>query len=573
MIMFLRGGSPKFGTEKYDHLVQIIRALWPDMHLHRWLERSLRAFCKNNFTGICGAANSAKSYAMAIWGLISWWVAPLDTLVFVVSTNLGDAERRVWGHLIRLHQTVAVSLPGTNLQSLHMIALRDMPIEDMGNAASAIALVAAGDNTHKALRKLQGSKNKRVVLICDEMQDVSPSIQDAMYNLRKNPHFEFRCAGNPSQTFDFHGRFCEPTQEMGGHMLDYEMLWEWPIRVMELYDGTCVHFNSVDSPNFDREAEGLPLLPYLPMPDDVRAIRALPDARSRPEVWRQEIGVWPKGVSIKQTVFTDEETILYGIREKVEMTGVKRGMGIDPAWVEDGDDYVITVFELGSHQGKGAVFQPIKQIIITDEIYTDPDTGIVHVGTIAKAKRTKWWADQYAIHAAHVGIDVTGAIAYADMLDEEFNGKVLRVGFGESASDDMAISIKDDRVGKDLYLNRATELWRSLHAFAEHGQLRGISDPQILKELTLRKYNLRARGKEMIESKGDFKKRIGGKSPDRADSLAIGLSVAIRRMGAIAGLAAIETRQSNWTRDAKKVAQAVMPARLSGTKGYGQLVR
>ena len=230
---------------------------------------------------------------MAVWALISWWADPLHTLVFIVSTTKIDAKRRVWAHVQRLHREVALPMPGRMLHSVDSIALRDMKEDEMGSDASAIILVAAGDSSDKALQKLQGAKNDRVILEVDEGQDVTQTIEDAMYNLRNNPHFEFRVAGNAGVPHDFHGRFCEPAQE-GGHDLDLENAGEWPILALGMYEGSCVHFNAVDSPNFERESEGVPLLPYLPKPADIAAVRnAL--GRDDPRLWRQSIGVWPRG--------------------------------------------------------------------------------------------------------------------------------------------------------------------------------------------------------------------------------------------------------------------------------------
>ena len=85
----------------------------------------------------------------------------------------------------------------------------------------------------------------------------------------------------------------------------------------------------------------------------------------------------------------------------------------------------------------------------------------------------------------------------------------------------------------------------------------------------MRKFVIKARGREAIESKNDFKKRTGGKSPDRVDSAAVGLSVACERMGAIAGQKAIETRIHEWNRE---VERARVPApRLTNAKPLGRL--
>ena len=571
---FLMGGTRT--TDKYFHCERAVRLLWPRMEYHEWLREVLEECCRTRFTGLTGSANSTKSWGMAVYCLVDWYADPIGTLSFVISTSKVDARQRVWGHIQQLHGMVEYPMPGRLMRPPNdSIALRDMPKGEEGTDQSQITLLAAG--TSDAVKRLQGKKNGRVRVYCDEGQDVDSALGKAIWNLNENADFQARVSGNPSQTFDFHGKFCEPVAELGGHALDYEDLRTWPILAMGMYPGTVLHLNNIWSPNFEREEMGLPLIPYLPRPEQVLQVRRTL-SREDPVLWRQHIGVWPKGIGIKQTVFTDAETVQYGIREKVELTGVRYGMSIDPAWVEDGDDYIITVFQIGSSAKSGGVFQLVTQIPLREEPYTDQATGIVYTATRSKAKRTVAIARQYGITAQYTGMDATGAIAYADMLDEEFAlveqhraFGILRVNFGESAGSELAVSLSDERVGKDVYVNKAAELWRRLHAFAEHGQLKGVDDPQLLKELTMRKFTIKARGREAIESKKDFKKRTGGKSPDRVDSLAVGLDVACERMGAIAGQQVIETRQAQWNQQAERMRVPV--ARLQGTGGLGRMMR
>lgn len=560
---FLRGGTKQ--TSKYDHCARIFGMLWPHVELNRWLERELRAFCENRFTGLTGCANSGKSFGMAAWGLLNWWADPLHTLVIILSTNKVDARRRIWAHVVRLFREARLPMPGKVIGSIDMIALREMKKEEeLGSDASAIILIAGGESD--ALDRLQGMKNDRVIDLCDEGQSVHPAIMDAMFNHKSNPYFEFRMAGNPSQPFDPHGSFCEPISALGGHSLDYENLDEWPILALGMYEGTAIHFNNLDSPNFDRQREGLPLLPFLPMPDDVMATRRAlgPDD---PRLWRQSIGVWSKGSSVRQTVFTDAELNKFKVREGADFITSERGFGIDPAYTEFGDQFIVRPFDWGRCADGVSRLRFHPPIAIPDAPYDEG--GVIYRGPFARAKRVRDLAKEYGVPARLVGVDDTGRNPIKAILDSELGGVTLGVGFGDNASDEIPVNLVDDTVGRDVYINKGTEMWYSLREFAEHDQLRGLSDVETLRQLAGRKFIMRARGRVMLESKKDYKARVGGKSPDETDAAAVGTAVARERMGAIPGLKVIQERRQEWSAQIRKV--SVPPQRLQTSGGLSRL--
>jgi len=100
----------------------------------------------------------------------------------------------------------------------------------------------------------------------------------------------------------------------------------------------------------------------------------------------------------------------------------------------------------------------------------------------------------------------------------------------------------------------ASELCFVARYFLECEQLKGIT-PDLAWEMTQRKYARRTR-KIIIESKTDMKKRIG-KSPDLFDSFAVGLFVARKVFGAMAGSEAIAEKKRLNTESFKKLKQSL----------------
>lgn len=572
LLCFLRGGTAGMGsqepTDKYFHCERAVRLLWPKMDYHEWLEELLVEFCRTSFTGATGSANSGKSWGTAVYCLLDWYADPVNTLSFVISTNKVDAKQRIWGHIEELHADAIsrLKLPGRLMPSIDAIALRDLEKGQEGTNKSQIILVAGGEAD--AVQRLQGKKNKRVRVYCDEGQDVNQALGKAIFNLNENQDFQCRVLGNPSSPYDFHGKWCEPIKELGGHALEMEDRKTWPILAMGLYAGTCIHFNNIRSPNFKRQELGLPLIPYLPRPEQVLLIRRNL-GRDDPVLWRQHIGVWSKGGGVRQTVFTEAELSKFKVSESCQFITSKRGFGIDPAYTEHGDSFALRPFDWGAcTDGVSRIlFHPV--IYIPDAPYYEED-GQEYRGPFARAKRVRDLANEHGVSAEFIGEDDTGRNPIKQILDTELGGDTLGVGFGDGASEDINVSLDDETPSKDAYADLGTEMWYGLREFAEYDQVRGISDAATLRQLANRKFQTRARGKVRLESKKDFKLRMGGKSPDEADCTAVCVAVVRKRMGGLAGLAVVQERAAVHRQEARPF-QRIQPARLSGQRGVGRL--
>lgn len=106
-----------------------------------------------------------------------------------------------------------------------------------------------------------------------------------------------------------------------------------------------------------------------------------------------------------------------------------------------------------------------------------------------------------AIHGCVDGGGVGGGLI--DILRERGYYNIEDVNFGEKAMD------------TDKYDSAASEMWLTF-SLSEAG----IPDnAQLLTELTDRRYTFNKRGQKCVESKDEYKKRHGGKSPDMADGL------------------------------------------------------
>jgi hypothetical protein len=179
------------GLGKATHYRNVVSTIWPTYSWHKWAELRAQAFCKVNVeedtetgnrfvrsvTGLAGGTDSGKSYDMAAWALVNWFVDPLNTMVIVVSTSKIDAKQRIWAALVKMYREAhAVGIAtGRLIESMDIVKLSDEEGKAIDASvgvsdASSIMLLAAGDEyKDDAQKRLQGKKNRRIVLVIDEL--------------------------------------------------------------------------------------------------------------------------------------------------------------------------------------------------------------------------------------------------------------------------------------------------------------------------------------------------------------------------------------------------------------------
>ena len=115
-------------------------------------------------------------------------------------------------------------------------------------------------------------------------------------------------------------------------------------------------------------------------------------------------------------------------------------------------------------------------------------------------------ADAFSEEAQTIKVDDTGVGGgVSDNLIHK-NRPVQMINFGGSAKD------------KDKYPNTISEMWFEFKELIDKEEIQIPDDRELLQQLTSRRYTFDTRGRRIVESKDDFKKRYG-KSPDKADAL------------------------------------------------------
>jgi hypothetical protein len=491
----------------------------PMMVRHPWAEKMIRAAIKHKYLAVGGSASSGKSHTMAAWGIVQWLSQPRDTLVLMTSTTLREARKRIWGSVMSL-LSVIDGAP---------IKIRD----SIGNAAyvdengtlierAGLSLIAAEKSkTREAIGKFIGIKQKRVIMIGDELSELSESIlQAGLTNLSKNPFFQMIGMSNPNSRFDAFGVWSEPKK--GWESVDTQTADRWTTK----WNGHYLRLDGERSPNITL---GEVKYPWLPTAEKLAEDRALLGPESRGYMRM-----------VRAIFFDSDETT--GIYSEAELTkGGAMGevdwaekptavAGIDPAFTNGGDRTIMYTAEVGYARNGQYVCKLGEAIHLNDDATNKavPRTYQIVHQIIDHCKRRN-------ISANNVALDSTGAGApFCDVLAGEWSSDFMRVTFGGKGSD-KRVSMNSQLTGAELYTNRVSELWFVGKELLRTKQIYGVSS-DLAQEMCARNYDMtKGTGtlRVKIESKPEFKARFG-RSPDLADAAFLALDCARQRLGLVA---------------------------------------
>tara|TARA_Y100001937_G_C7125930_1_gene334931 strand:+ start:862 stop:2625 length:1764 start_codon:yes stop_codon:yes gene_type:complete len=485
---------------------------------HPWATEMIKAVIANRYVSIGGAASSGKSHTMAAWGILNWLAAPRDTLVLLTSTTLREARKRIWGSVISL-LSVIEGAPLKVRDSIGNVAY----INEQGNLIerAGLSLIAAErSKTREAVGKFIGIKQKRVILIGDELAELSEAIlQAGLSNLSKNPYFQLIGMSNPSSRFDAFGVWSEPKH--GWDSVDTNIDDRWKTK----WGGQYIRFDGERSPNI---VAGEDVYPWLPTQTKLDEDKALLGPESRGYMRMVRAIFFDSDET--EGIYDEAELTRTGSMSDTEWQGKPTPIaGLDPAFTNGGDRTILYTGFVGyNHTGQFCV------ALGEPHHLNDDATNKAVPRTYQIVRQVKELCKKKGILPENVAVDATGAGApFCDVLAGEWSDQILRVSFGGKASD-RRVSANSKMTGQELYVNRVSELWFVGKELIRTKQLFGIKN-DLAQEITSRNYDM-IKGSTLrmkIESKPEFKSRFG-RSPDLADAAFLCLDLARQKHGLVA---------------------------------------
>lgn len=558
------------------HFKKLVDIIWGDRdYQHRFIwtpnaNKMLEVVLMNKFTGIAGHASSGKGWFGVMWGLGNYLLDPENTKVFYTSTTLRDAEERIWGDVLRAWRHMEAFfggiqelIPGKIVESRGYI--RSI-VNGVSTQLAGLSLIAGEKGSEKDSVKKIGFKAKKLIFICDEMPLLSHDLYEAAKgNLFSNPDFQFIGIGNPTSHLDPFGVFTEP--EDGWNSID-EHSEGWKTKL-----GYTIRFDGLKSPNVlaGREIyKGLLTLEKLR--DYERNLG--PDSL---EFWKMVRGFYsPTGRT--DAVFWESDFETGHARRQVDdwEDVATPWASLDPSFAHGGDLAIGTFGLCGTVRDTAGVRRKVCE-----------KTGDVDYNRLVDRAKNKTmeivrlFAEDIRkrhIQTKHVVIDSTGGgDPFAGPLAAAIGDGFMMVKFNGRASE-LPVSKTDKRKGSERFYNKVTEIYYVLRDLMRGQHLAGI-DAQVMVELCARDYESVGREQVRLEAKDDMKKRTNGKSPDYADSYALGVELCRHRLG----LAATEKSAAPPKKSAvPSIAARLMPRKglqprapraelsYSGARGWGQ---
>ena len=500
-----------------------------------------------------------NSDPFALYGAAMYSIDPTHTLVFIMSTTIQGAKRRIWKTLREYWESIP-GLPGHALWSSNEIRGLNYRGDGYGQS-SGIYLLASEQSAEKnAVEKMIGAKAPRtgepeetfqaylarpefadlanhfdeetlrdllprlanlstdrigtLILVFDEMTGAAESILNAI-NTNLKPgnvgHFQIIGLGNPNDPYDPFGLFSKP--KGGWDKVDLIRDTEWETET----GGLCIRFNGEENP---RITEGNERYSWMLRKDDIEAFAERYGKKSR-FYHRMVLGTWCLDGD-ETGIYSPADIEMSGAKEKDVIWGYESPMAVsflDPAFTAGGDLAWATFGLLGLD------FEGKKILQITDDVMikTDPtDTTVPINYQIVRNWRNE--CDARKVRPQCAAYDRTGGgIPFGDIVTVVWSPMVTGITSGGTASV-RPIPGEKSPEGRpirccDRYANKATEIWYGAHPLFRSGQIRGVSD-DLAKELCSRQH-LKGRLSDSrtisVEGKRVYKSREG-KSPDQSDS-------------------------------------------------------
>lgn len=539
---WLNSKGAEVGQGIQFHMRRFQEIIWPEKVWTKWAVLELELYLKHRMIGVIGCASSGKSFDAATNVLADYYSFPSETTVLLCSTEREMLEMRILGELKKAHRAAKERvnwLPGHLIESRQRI-VTDSKFEsidgrDFRNGLLGIPCKKGG--SFQGMGAMIGIKNKRVRLVVDEAHLLPRIFIDSISNLNKNHDFKCIVLGNPKETTDALGVFCEPSAKIGGwdggiDQTPGTKTWE-----TRFTNGICLQLPGSDSPNMDAPEDQPPPYPFLITRDAIAADIKFYGRDSLQFSMFNE-GRMPRGQgsrrvisrslclkfnAMDQPIWKDEKRVRIGF-----LDAAYRGVG--------GDRCVFGELQFGEDVAGKELIAIIDHLLVPlngDGLESAEDQIAAFVKSQCETRK---------IAAENMGFDSTGRGTLMSAFARLWSPYVVPVEFGGTASD-RRVSGDIEKPCREYYSKFVSELWFSVRLAIESGQMRGMTNDMV-EEGSMREWKLVSRNRVEVETKSDMKLK-SGRSPDVFDALVTGVEMARRRGFVIRKLANPSTVRAN----------------------------
>ena len=522
--------------------------------------------------------NSGKTHTAALCGISDYFIFPECTTVIVCSTTKELLEQRVFGEIKRLWRTARRRyswLPGHLIEGRMRIVTDSREDMDEGRdfINGVLGVPIKKGNDYVGLGDFAGMKNKRVILLGDELSLLPPAFIHAISNLDKNTGLKVMGLGNPKDPMDALGMLAEPAAHLGGWDGGIDQspgTKSWETRRQ---GGVCVQLPGDDSPNLDGKL-GAPLITQEAIDRDVSFY-------GTDSLWvsMMDQGRMPRGLGSRRVLTREMCRKFHAFDEPNWLDGNRTRIAfLDAAYGGTGGDRCIfgelqfgrEVAPLDPSVLAGSVVnqRPIpgnnRQILaLIDTTLVPVSSNFADLPCDQIVNFCRAQCESRGIPPENFFYEAGMRAALVQAFARLWSSTTNALDCMGTASQDRKVSANIDVLCCDYYANKITEMWYSVHHIVESGQWRNMTDGPLM-EFCQREWGYVGKNKIQVEPKKDMKKKTG-RSPDEADSVATGVEGAIQRGFIIERLKSVRqaVRDDRWKRDLREKAKTLWRKELN----------
>lgn len=413
--------------------------------------------------GVESGTGTGKTFLVAC--LVLWFLASWEGATVVTAATKGDQlDRGIWAEIGELWPRFQSRFPDAKLLTREL-RMRGGSAARRGKwyAQGITSRVGSGESLAATAK---GFHSPHMLIIYEEAQGIKAEIVKALDRTCTSEHNLQVAIGNPSHQLDPLHQFCERATV------------------------TAVRISSLDHPNVVLGEEVIPGAVTKAQLDGWREdgldeadrewltqVRGLSPAESSDALVKLK---WLREAAER---FEDEAA-----RERLRGEGL-RALGVDVANSSSGDHAAIAF-------GEGAVLEWVKAYVVRD------------ANRFGRVRVLRWMKD-LGIPGSLVGVDAVGVGAGAV-------NELKRLGRAVRALESAGSVVKTD--DSHDFLNLRAQMWWQLRVDLMKGNLALARDDQLWHELTVVEWEEQG-GKIKVESKKELRKKLDGRSPDRADAV------------------------------------------------------
>jgi len=507
-----------------------------------------------------GASSMSKTFSAGASFYLDWVYDPQYTTVRVIGPTEEHLAANLFSHLIDLHTSASIPIPGI---------VGDLYIGlDRRNQRGSIKGLAVPKGS-KGAGRLQGVKRfnrpqphpvfgpqSRLRVLLDEFEQIPESIFSDINNIFSNAEgkdgFKLVGAYNPIQVGSYVYVMAEPVDGWG--TFDIEKDEQWTSR-------RGWHVVRLDGEKHENVVLGENKYPGFPTREKLEILARNNGGYDSAGYSTMARGAYPRqGTSlsiIPQSFITDFKVRFIWLETPKRVAAVDSALeGADPAVMAIGSFGLATGVEfppsLKYPNGRLDMFKDAngrsqtRYAVCVDQLLTLASGDTVKVSTEIKDV-----CKTLGLDPGWLMVDRTGnGAGVHDLLKEFWAPEVRGLNYSESATH-MKILEEDSQFADEIYNRVDVELWYALRRWLEVGAIKGaytLETEKLFEQLTSRQRKTEAGSPKIkIEPKRDYKHRMGGKSPNDADSVCLLLHCVRLNSGAKPGITVTNnTADQNW---------------------------